>query len=276
MGVRLLNAPASCLAYIGKMLWPVRLSAFYPLDAATPVLQAALGALLLIGVTVLAIRAGRRHGYVLTGWLWYLGTLVPVIGLVQVGGQSMADRYTYVPLIGLFVILAWGAAELAGRWRYGRTALPVAAACLLAACAVLARAQAAYWSDGATLWQHALEVTEHNYVAHANLGGILLKQGKTDEAIAHFVAAQRIKPDLAEAQADLGMAYLSQGKFDEAAQRFAAALRIDPNYVEAHATLGNALAGRGRSMKRSENTRRRCASGRRTPRPTTTWEWLLV
>jgi tetratricopeptide (TPR) repeat protein len=246
LGVRLLNAPASYLAYIGKMLWPVRLAAFYPLDAATPVLQALLGALLLTGTTLLAIRAGRRHGYFLTGWLWYLGTLVPVIGLAQVGGQSMADRYTYVPLIGLFVIIAWGAPELAGRWRYGRAALAGAAACVLLACAALARAQAGYWSDGVTLWQHALEVTEHNYAAHANLGGILLKQGKTDEAIAHFVAAQRIKPDLAEAQADLGMAYLSQGKFDEAAQRFAAALRIDPNYAEAHATLGNALARQGK------------------------------
>jgi protein O-mannosyl-transferase len=134
-------------------------------------------------VTVLAIRAGRSHGYFLAGWLWYVGTLVPVIGLVQVGDQSMADRYTYIPLIGLFVAIAWGAVELAARWQYGRIALPAAALLALLGCAAVARAQVGYWSDSTALWRRALEVTEGNYVAHKNLGGVLVKQGKTGEAI---------------------------------------------------------------------------------------------
>jgi Flp pilus assembly protein TadD len=246
LSLRLANAPASYLAYIGKMLWPVRLAAFYPLGTSAPVLQASIGALLLIGVTILAIRAGQRHGYFLVGWLWYVGTLIPVIGLVQVGGQSMADRYTYVPLIGLFLIVAWGAPELVARWRYGRLALPAVAACVLLACATLAKAQVRYWTDTTALWRHALEVAEDNYLAHNNLGGILLKQGRAGEAITHFAEALRIRPHFVKAEANLGMALMEQGKLDGAEQRFVEALRIEPGLAEAHSGLGKALAGQGR------------------------------
>jgi tetratricopeptide (TPR) repeat protein len=245
LSLRLTNALASYLAYIGKMLWPVRLSAFYPLGTSPPVLQACLGALLLIGVTVFAIRAGQRHGYFLTGWLWYVGTLIPVVGLLQVGDQSMADRYTYLPLIGLFLIVAWGAPELVARWRYGRLALPVAAACVLLACAGVARAQVRYWSDGAALWRHALDVNGDNYLAHASLGDILLKQGRTGEAISHFVEALQLKPD-GLAQNGLGLALMWQGKLDEAIPHFAEALQIKPNFAQARYNLGYALARQGR------------------------------
>ncbi len=246
LSLRLTNATASYLAYIGKMLWPVRLAAFYPLEPSTQVWQASLGALLLIGVTIFAIRAGLRHGYFLVGWLWYVGTLIPVIGLVQVGNQSMADRYTYVPLIGLFIIAAWGAPEAVARWEYGRLALPAVAACVLLACAVVAKAQVGYWSDGAALWQHALEVTEDNYVAHNNLGSVLLKQGRADEAIPQFAEALHLRPAFALGQANLGMALMSEGKLDEAAQHFVEAIRIKSDFAEAHDGLGNALAGQGR------------------------------
>jgi Tfp pilus assembly protein PilF len=244
--LRLTNALASYLGYIGKMLWPARLAAFYPLSVRIPVLQASLGALLLTAVTIVAIRAGRRHGYFLVGWLWYVGTLIPVIGLVQVGRQSMADRYTYVPLIGLFLIAAWGAPELVGRWRYGRIALPAAAACVLLACAVLARAQVGNWSDSASLWQHALEVTEDNYVAHNNFGAVLLKQGETGEALPHIVEALRIKPDFADAHNNLGMVQVQQGKLDEAIPHFIKALRIDPDFAEAQYNLGTILVRQGK------------------------------
>ena len=246
LGIRLANAPAAYLAYIGKTLWPVRLAAFYPIGATPPVLAACLGVLLLVGVTVMAIRAGRRRGYLATGWFWFVGTLIPVIGLVQVGSQSMADRYTYVPLIGLFVIVAWGASELAARWSFGGVALPVAAACVLLACTALARAQVQYWSDSTALWQRALATTSGNYVANNNLGGVLMKQGRTSEAIARFAEALRIKPDDAEAQNNMGMALIWQEKFDEAARSFGEALRNQPDYADARNNLGRALMWQGK------------------------------
>jgi tetratricopeptide (TPR) repeat protein len=246
LSLRLTNAAAAYLAYIGKMLWPVRLAALYPLGSSAPVLEASLGVLLLIAATLLAIRAGRRRGYLLTGWLWYVGTLIPVIGLVQVGRQSMADRYTYVPLIGLFLIIAWGAPELAARWQYGRLALPALAACALLACAAVARAQVRYWSDTTALWQHALEVTADNYIAHDNLGIFFMKQGRADEAMPHFAEAVRIKPGLAQPHYNLGAVLLQGGKPDAAAQYFREALRIQPDFVEAQNGLGMILMGQGK------------------------------
>jgi tetratricopeptide (TPR) repeat protein len=246
LSVRLANAPASYLAYASKALWPVGLAAFYPLGASAPVLRALLGALFLVGATLLAIRVGRRHGYIPVGWLWYVGTLLPVIGLVQVGNQSMADRYTYVPLIGLFLIAAWGAPELVAGWRYGRVAMPAAAACVVLACAAAARAQVGYWSGSTALWQRALDVTEDNYVAHNNLGGVLVKQGNIGEAIRHFAEALRIKPDYASAQNNMGMALIFQEKFGEAAGYFGEALRNYPNYADARNNLGRALMWQGK------------------------------
>jgi hypothetical protein len=205
LGLRLANAAASYLAYLGKTLWPARLAAFYVFPATTPVWQACLGAALLIGVTVLAIRTVRGHGYFLVGWLWYVGTLIPVIGLVQVGEQAMADRYTYIPLIGLFLIVAWGAPELVARWPQARRALPAVAACILLLCGALARAQVRYWSDGNTLWRHALVVTENNYIAHNNLGATLIQQGRAEDALPHLVEAVRLRPSFALARNNLGI-----------------------------------------------------------------------
>lgn len=243
---RLANAPASYMAYIGKMLWPARLAVLYPFETLTLVWRACLGLLLLIGVTLLAIRAGQRHGYFLTGWLWYLGTLVPVIGLLQVGRQSMADRYTYIPLIGLFVVVAWGAPELAARWRPGGLALPALAVCVVLACAAQARAQVRYWSDSIALWQHELEVGDDQAEAHDSLGKALTRQGKLDEAVRRFDEALRIKPAYPEAQSDLGVALTRQGKLDEAARRFVEALRLKPAYAEAQSNFGVVLYRQGK------------------------------
>jgi len=157
----------------------------------------------------------------------------------------MADRYTYIPLIGLFLMAAWGAPELASRWRYSRIALPVLASCAVLACAGLARAQVQYWSDSVALWQHAIEVTQNNYLAHNNLASVLLEQGETTEAIPHVLDALRIKPDFVDARIDLGVILVRQGRLDEAVSCFVEALRIDPNLAEAQYDLGRVLFRQG-------------------------------
>lgn len=245
LGLRLANAPAAYLAYAAKMLWPGRLAAFYPLGSSAPVGAALLGVLFLIGTTVLAFRSRRRYGYFATGWLWFVGTLAPVIGLVQVGKQSMADRYTYIPLIGLFLVIAWGAPDLAARWRCGRF-LPAAAVCVLLACAAVARGQVRYWSGSAALWQRALDVTANNDVAHNNLGNVLMNQGRTGDAIRHFAEALRIDPAYAEARNNLGAALMSQGELDPAIAQFAQAIQTGPRYADARDNLGMALMSEGK------------------------------
>ncbi|MBI4465355.1 MAG: tetratricopeptide repeat protein [Acidobacteria bacterium] len=244
--LRLENALVSYVAYIGKTLWPTRLAALYPYSLSLPgwwVLGSLLG---LIGVSVLVIRAAPHRPYLLVGWLWYLGTLVPVIGLVQVGDQAMADRYTYVPLIGLFLIAAWGIPDLLARWRYRRIVLPAAAGLVMAVCMIMARVQVQHWKNTLALWQYTLEVTTENYVAHYNLGVALSDQGKISEAIPHYAAAVRIKPSHTLAHNNLGLALVNQGRLDEAVVHFTEALRIEPHHALAHNNLGLALAKQGR------------------------------
>ena len=242
LNLRVANALLSYVAYIGKMLWPTRLAVFYPYSRSLPeweVIGAALG---LIGVSVVVIGAARRYPYLPVGWLWYLGTLVPVIGLVQVGGQAMADRYTYVPFIGLFIMVSWGAADLLARWQYRSIALPITAGLALLACAIIARGQARYWRNTMALWAHALEVTSENYVAHNGLGVALVDQGRNDEAIAHYSEALRFKPNFREAHNNLGNALVSLGRSAEAIPHFSKALLLKPDSAEVHNGLGAALA----------------------------------
>jgi tetratricopeptide (TPR) repeat protein len=246
LGLRAANALASYFGYIAKTLWPARLAALYPMASSGLALRASLGALILVGVTFVAVHARRRRGYLLAGWLWYVGTLIPVIGLVQVGAQAMADRYTYVPLIGLFVMVAWGAQELAGKCRLAAWAPAGAAACALLACGVVARAQVGYWSDSNALWERALAVTAANAVAHNNLGAVLVKQGKNSEAIAHFTEALRIRPDYPDAENNMGMALLWDEKYGQAERYFRDALRNLPDYPDARNNLGKALMWQGR------------------------------
>ncbi len=245
LSLRVANALVSYIAYIGKMLWPTRLAAFYPYFQPLPwwVVGSILG---LIGVSVVVIRAARRHPYLPVGWLWYVGTLVPVIGLVQVGSHSMADRYTYVPLIGLFIMVAWGIPDLLARWPYRSIALPTAAGLVILACTITAWGQVQYWKSSVALWAHALEVTAENYIAHNNLGLVLANQGRFDEAIAHHTEALRSKPDFAEAHYNLGGALKDQGRVDEAIAHYTEALRSKPDFAEAHNNLGVALADQSR------------------------------
>jgi tetratricopeptide (TPR) repeat protein len=195
--------------------------------------------------TYLTIRAARRFPYLIVGWLWYLGTLIPVIGLVQVGLQSMADRYTYVPLIGIFILIAWGVPELLNRWRYRRFALASAAVGILLACIIMTYVQIGYWRNNIILYEHAIKVTSENAWAQNNLGYALSLQGKTREAIAHFQKAISIN-NPADAHYNLGIMLASQGKLDEAIYQFRESLRISPDYAKAYNNLGSALLYQGR------------------------------
>ena len=246
LNLRAANALVSYVAYIGEMLWPARLAVFYPYARSLPGWWVAGAFLGLIGVSVAVIWAGLRHPYLPVGWFWYLGTLVPVIGLVQVGSQPMADRYTYVPLIGLFILVAWGVPDLLVRWPLRSIAVPAAAGLVISGCAITAWAQLQYWESGTALWAHALEVTTGNYLAHNNLGNALARQGRFDEAIVQFSEALRIKPDYSFAHNNLGNALARQGRVSEAIEHYSEALRIEPGYAEAHNNLGIVLADQGK------------------------------
>lgn len=244
--LRAANASVSYVAYIGKMLWPSRLAALYPLPPSLPgwwVVGSILG---LIGVTVLLIRMARRYPYLAVGWLWYLGTLVPVIGLVQAGSQARADRFTYVPLIGLFLLAGWGIPDLVRRWPSLEMALPPVAVLVILACAILARGQVRHWETSTTMWENTLAVTAENFLGHNNLGVALARQGRLAEAIAEYNEALRIQPDFSEAHNNLGNALVREGRLVEAIAHYTEALRLRPDYPEAHNNLAVALSRQGR------------------------------
>lgn len=244
--IRIANALVSYVRYIGKMIWPHGLAVFYPHPVTLPAWEVIGSGLLLAGISVLVIWIARRHPYHAVGWLWYLGTLVPVIGLVQVGAQAMADRYTYLPLIGLFIMIAWGVPEQLAMGRYRRVILSVSAGIVLMMLMMITRLQIKHWQNDLTLFDHSLAVTSDNYFVHNSLGIVLSRQGKTEEAIAHYNEALRITPYNANIHNNLGVALSRQGKIGEAMAHYGEALRIQPGYVEAHNNLGVALAGKGK------------------------------
>ena len=165
-GARVGNALVSYCRYLGKMFWPTDLAVYYPYPGYWPVAEVLLAGVLLCGISALLFVQRRRHPFLLVGWLWFVGTLVPVIGLVQVGEQAMADRYTYIPSVGVLIMTIWGAYELTRRWRYHAVGLSLAGAAAIILCCALTRQQLGYWQDSETLFRHALEVTQNNYIAH--------------------------------------------------------------------------------------------------------------
>jgi Flp pilus assembly protein TadD len=243
--LRLATALRSYVAYVAKLLWPANLAGLYPFHPPSPGVIAASAAIL-IAITLVAILAVRRYPYLPVGWLWYLGSLLPVIGLIQVGSQTHADRFTYVPAIGIFIIVAWGAYDLVTQWPRGRIAIAGAAAITLAACAFVARVQAGYWRDSLTFWQHTLNVTRENARAHGYLGLALADLGRTEEAVAHYTEAIRIEPDVAEVHVNLGNVLAKQGKTDDAIAHYKAELRFRPNSINAHNGLASALDDQGK------------------------------
>jgi tetratricopeptide (TPR) repeat protein len=242
--IRIANALISYLSYIEKMIWPSGLAVFYPYPEWLPG-QAVVSGLVIFCLSVLAIRNARRFPYLATGWLWYLGALVPVIGLVQVGSQSMADRYTYIPLIGLFIIVAWGIADILMRYRIKRVALPILYGMVLMFFMICTWFQVRHWQNSMTLFTHTLNVTHNNSPANYSLGYALTQQGKLDKAIIHYSRALQINPNYTKAHNGLGYALAQQGKLDKAIVHYSRALQINPNYTKAHNNLGSVLAQQG-------------------------------
>ncbi len=244
---RVSNAFVAAATYVLKTVWPSSLAIYYPHPGTGQAAWKIAGAaLLVVAVTVLAVRRARKSPYLATGWFWYLATLVPVIGLVQVGSQSMADRYTYVPLIGLFIAVAWGVPEIVSRWRFKEPFLGISAGAVLCALAVTASVQLRHWRSDVALFSHAIEVTSGNWLAEMNLGVALDKLGRPEEAIAHYREAIRIRPDYAEAHYNLGVDMARKGRIDDAIAEYRRTLEIWPDYPYAHNNLGLALERQGK------------------------------
>jgi len=269
---RIANAAVSYLEYIWKMLWPVDLAVLYPHAGFPPAWKIVISLLFLASISCLVVRKAREFPFLLVGWLWYLGTLVPVIGIIQVGSQSMADRYTYIPLVGLFIAISWGMKSIAERQPKWRHAIVVAIFLALSGLLVLARAQVGTWKTSLTLFGHALRVTGVNPVAHHNIGAFYLGQNDCQKAVPHFLKAIQMKenyadpyhglgvcalretppadalyfftkaleidPRLTRVLIDRGVLFMKQGKFDEAVEDFRQALRIDPAQEGALTNLG--------------------------------------
>jgi len=247
LNIRVANAFISYAFYMVKMIWPLRLSAFYPhLGLNLPGWQAVGAGLLLLLITFFVMRFGRRHPYLPVGWLWYLGTLIPVIGLVQVGMQAMADRFTYIPLIGLFIIIAWGVPDLLIKWRFRNFVLSTAAGIVIAVLMLLTHFQVSLWRNNIILFKQAVAVNANNYLAHINLGGALAEQGNIQEAEKHFSVALKLNPGSAVAHNNLGNILEQQGKLEEAVNHFYTALQSKPNLSQTHFNLGNALLRQGK------------------------------
>jgi tetratricopeptide (TPR) repeat protein len=245
--LRLSNALVSYAKYLLLTFWPNDLAVYYPFaPAGIPLWQIVGAALLLIGITAFCISQGKIRPYLIVGWLWFVGTLIPVIGLVQVGGQTMADRYFYIPSIGLFIAIVFGVANIAQTRRVARAFSVATIAVVLLVLATLTNAQLHRWRDSATLFQHTLAVTPPNFPMEYNLAHVLGGQGKYDEAAAHFQNALQIKPDFFDGLLNMGVTRAQQGQIGEAIEYYQRAIAVQPDSAKAHAELGVALARQNR------------------------------
>ena len=252
LAVRLENAVMAYAMYLWKMIWPSHLSPIYPHPGDSLAgWQVGTSALVLLAVTAVALKFRARR-YLLTGWLWFLGTLVPVIGLVQVGDQAMADRYAYIPLVGIFIMIAWRIADLADSKQIGLVVRVIPAACVLLALSFATNRQLGYWSSNYDLWTHAVAVTGRNFIAQDNLGGALLWLGKTDEAYLHFQAAAEINPLDPMSRSNLGAYLQEHGHMAEAIEKYNRVITLtsDPGLLAAtYANLGAAYRKLGEDEK---------------------------
>jgi protein O-mannosyl-transferase len=235
------NAAVSYVAYLGQMFWPANLSVFYPPRGENLATWQVGAFALLAAISVGVVIIRRKCPYLLVGWLWYLGMLVPAIGLVQVGGQAMADRYTYLPQIGLYVAIAWGVAQFTKSWPHRALACGVASAIVLTALLLVAREQTSHWLNSETLFTHALDCNPRNIIARNNLGLALVDREFIDRGIEQYETALAIDPNWSRLYINLGKALLIRGRYGEAAERSRQALAIDPRCADAHFNLGESL-----------------------------------
>jgi tetratricopeptide (TPR) repeat protein len=245
--LRCANALVTCMVYLGRMVWPAGLAVFYPYPQnGLPPWEVALAGMLLAGLSAVTWVRRRKQPWMLVGWLWYLVMLLPVVGIIQVGDQAHADRYTYLPQIGIYVAVTWLAAEWGAKWHAGRLAFGSIMTAALAVFIVCAWIQTGYWKNSENLWTHALGCTTRNYIAHGRLGDALRDEGRVDDAITHYQEALKIKPGAAEFRNNLGTALQQEGRVDEAIAQYREALQIKPNEAEMRYNLGNALLQKGR------------------------------
>ena len=244
---RIANAFFSYVSYLAKTAWPLHLSVFYPHPGDALPLWLAFGAAVAVAaVSLWTIRVSKQYPYVFVGWFWYLGTLVPVIGLIQIGRQAMADRYTYIPLIGIFLIMAWGGNDLLKKWPYGKMVITAFSAIILSVLTMLTFFQVGHWKSAETLFQHAVRIDNNNGLAHNNLGAAYTMRGEFDKAVFHYKEALRIYSYDLIAILNLGRALSDQGKGDEAAHYYRKALKIKPDSADAHNALAVLLTDKGK------------------------------
>jgi Flp pilus assembly protein TadD len=253
MGIRLSNALFSYVIYIGKMFYPVDLAALYPYPGSAPGQQFAVSAILLFVFSMIAVRTTRTKPYIIVGWFWYLITLLPVIGLIKVGPQAFADRYTYIPLTGLFIIIAWGIPPLLSWWKYRQSFLTVTAVSIVLLLSIMTWKQTGYWRNTITLFKHTLDSTSNNPYAHAGLGTGYLKKGDYENAVLQLTMALRFNPNYVFAIKNLGIALDEQGKPDKAIEQFSKALELDPSNDDIYNDMGFALQKLNRIDEAMEN-----------------------
>ena len=247
--LRVANAFVSYAIYLRQLFWPSNLAALYPFPTGNIVIPGilSLGVLTVISLTVFVLR--RRCPYLVTGWLWYLIMLTPVIGILQVGNQAHADRYTYLPHIGLYLLVTWTVADQWAGWKTPRLLLGIVSAIVIAALSFTAQMQAAHWQNSQMLWTHTIACTTDNAIAQANLGQAFYEKGTLDEAIAHYQKALQIDPNQAFAHSALGLALLEMGRPDESVNHLLRALEINPQFADAHYNLGNTFLQMGRARE---------------------------
>jgi Flp pilus assembly protein TadD len=250
---RIANAFLSYARYTGKLFWPQNLAVFYPFDAGNfASWQVAMCVLLLLVISILVIRSGRSRKYLPVGWFWFVGTLVPVIGFVQVGLQGFADRYTYIPYIGLFIMIAWGLPELLSKWPPRKIALGLSMVIVLTTLGICTHRQVSFWNNSFTLFSHAIEVTQNNYIAHNNRGVNYDNNGRYQDAIEDYKQAVKVNPDYSEAYYNLGVAYGKVGRRQDEIEAYRQAIRIKPDYAKAYCNLGVAYDDLGRRQEAIE------------------------
>ena len=244
--IRIANALVSYVSYLGKLIFPLGLTCYYPFPNAVPHWKWVSALAFLIVTTAMAVWLYKRHPYFLVGWFWYLGTLFPVIGLVQAGlWPATADRFVYIPLIGIFIIVAWWTKGLANSWNNSRRWLSIAALSILVLLAVLSHNQTGYWRNSITLFKHAIKVTDDNYLSHYALGFAYEQKGAKDNAIHHYRASLQINPNEVDAHYNLAILLVSEGQIDAAIRHYENVLRIEPDDAQAHNNLGNIFFRQG-------------------------------